>query len=112
MGGEPLGGPSSVDPDIRSGLEQWLLIGAGQEGLINNLQRAGSGRSRDNWLFDLELAWTYSHLRVALGAQNIGDVTPDQNLFANSNSGINRFPNNSPYGYNGRFVYSRMSYRF
>lgn len=65
-----------------------------------------------NWLFDVELGWTLSHLRVALGAQNIGDVTPDQVIFANSNSGINRFPNNSPYGYNGRFIYSRVSYRF
>jgi iron complex outermembrane receptor protein len=65
-----------------------------------------------NWLFDVELGWTLSHLRVALGAQNIGDVTPDQVLFANSNSGINRYPNNSPYGYNGRFIYSRVSYRF
>lgn len=64
------------------------------------------------WLLDFELGWTLSHFRVAVGAQNLGDATPDQNLFANSNSGINRFPNNSPYGYNGRFIYSRVSYRF
>jgi iron complex outermembrane receptor protein len=64
------------------------------------------------WLLDLELSYVFSHLRVAVGAQNLGDATPDATLFVNSNSGINRYPNNSPYGYNGRFVYTRMSYRF
>lgn len=65
-----------------------------------------------NWLVDVELSYVFSHLRVAIGLQNAGDVTPDQTLFLNSNSGINRFPNNSPYGYNGRFAYTRLSYRF
>jgi iron complex outermembrane receptor protein len=64
------------------------------------------------WLVDLELSWVFSHLRVAVGAQNLGDATPDSTLFVNSNSGINRYPNNSPYGYNGRFAYTRVSYRF
>lgn len=77
----------------------------------------GPGTSADqtfpaNWLVDVEVSYAFSHLRVAFGFQNLGDVTPDQTLFVNSNSGINRYPNNSPYGYNGRFAYTRLSYRF
>ena len=63
-------------------------------------------------LLDFELSYALDKLRVSMGAQNLFDATPEETLFANSNSGINRYPNNSPYGYNGRFVYTRISYRF
>jgi iron complex outermembrane receptor protein len=49
------------------------------------------------------------HFRFTLGANNIGDVYPDENIAANNNSGI--FPYSAigptPFGYNGRFAYVR-----
>ncbi len=48
--------------------------------------------------------------RFTLGANNITDVYPDENIPANNNSGI--FPYSAtgptPFGYNGRFVYARL----
>ncbi len=88
-------------------------------GIANGTNEApfGPGTSADQmfgatWLLDLELSYTIDRFRVAFGAQDLFDATPDATLFVNSNSGINRFPNNSPYGYNGRFIYTRLSYRF
>jgi iron complex outermembrane recepter protein len=88
-------------------------------GIANGTNEApfGPGTSADQtfeatWLLDVEVSYTMDKLRVAFGAQNLFDATPDETLFVNSNSGINRYPNNSPYGYNGRFIYSRLSYRF
>ena len=88
-------------------------------GIANGTNEApfGPGTEADQtfgatWLVDLEVSYTMDALRVAFGAQDLFDTTPDRTLFANSNSGINRFPNNSPYGYNGRFIYTRLSYRF
>ena len=49
-------------------------------------------------------------LALTLGANNIADVYPSQNIPANNNSGI--FPYSavgpSPFGFNGRFVYARV----
>jgi iron complex outermembrane receptor protein len=48
--------------------------------------------------------------RFTLGANNIGDVYPDENIPLNNNSNI--FPYSAtgptPFGYNGRFVYARL----
>ena len=88
-------------------------------GIANGTNEApfGPGTETDQtfgatWLFDAEVSYTMERLRIAFGVQDLFDTTPDRTLFANSNSGINRFPNNSPYGYNGRFIYTRLSYRF
>ena len=47
-------------------------------------------------------------LRVTLGANNIGDVYPDENIAANNNSGILPYNGISPFGFNGRFLYARL----
>jgi len=46
-------------------------------------------------------------LRFTLGANNIGDVYPDENIPTNNNSGIFPYNGISPFGFNGRFVYLR-----
>jgi iron complex outermembrane receptor protein len=64
------------------------------------------------WLADLEVGYRFPRFTVALGAQNLFDAFPDRNLDPNSNLGIFTYPSHSPFGMNGRFVYSRVSYRF
>jgi iron complex outermembrane receptor protein len=64
------------------------------------------------WLADLEVGYRFPSFTVAVGAQNLFDAFPDRNLDPNSNLGIFTYPSHSPFGMNGRFVYSRVSYRF
>lgn len=66
-----------------------------------------------DWLVDVELSVALlDRIRIAVGADNVFDVVPDETKFVNSNSGINRYPRNSPFGFNGRFVYTRIAYGF
>lgn len=73
------------------------------------------------WLTDLELAYTWTRYTFALGAENLFDQFPDRNRFYRPgtktftqqiNNSVNAYPINSPFGMNGRFVYSRIDVRF
>lgn len=64
------------------------------------------------WLTDLEIGYEFPRFTLAVGAQNLFDTFPDRNLEANSNLGIFTYPSHSPFGMNGRFVYSRVSFKF
>ena len=64
------------------------------------------------WLADVEIGYRFSRFTVAVGAQNVFDTFPDRNLPANANLGIFTYPSSSPFGMNGRFVYTRASIRF
>jgi len=64
------------------------------------------------WLTDLEIGYDFPRFTWAVGAQNLFDTFPDRNLEANSNLGIFTYPSHSPFGMNGRFVYSRVSFKF
>lgn len=66
------------------------------------------------WVTDLELAYTHKPLTFAVGAQNLFDNFPDLQTptSADGNFGIFTYPRNSPFGMNGRFVYSRIAYSF
>jgi len=79
-----------------------------------------------DWLVDLELSARLldNKLRLALGADNIFDQYPDRvpnnrvlpnppggtvNLNATNALGFSRY---SPYGFSGRFLYAKLSYRW
>jgi len=72
------------------------------------------------WLTDLELSYRWSSYTFAVGAENLFDTFPDRNLRAGTPSGsaqvgsagVFLYPINSPFGMNGRFVYTRVSYSF
>jgi iron complex outermembrane receptor protein len=72
------------------------------------------------WLADLEVAYRWNRYTFAMGAENVFDNFPDRNLVRNtngaftaqSNNGIFTYPINSPFGMNGRFVYTRVGYSF
>lgn len=72
------------------------------------------------WIADLELAYRWNRYTFAAGAENLFDNFPDRNLLRNasgaftaqSNNGIFTYPINSPFGMNGRFVYTRVTYTF
>lgn len=63
------------------------------------------------WVTDANISLPITRLfRFTLGANNITDVYPDENIPANNNLGM--FPYSAtgptPFGYNGRFVYARL----
>jgi iron complex outermembrane receptor protein len=72
------------------------------------------------WLTDLEMSYRWSKYTFAIGAENLFDVFPARNLGAGTANGSEQvgsagafaYPRNSPFGMNGRFVYSRVSYTF
>lgn len=64
------------------------------------------------WVTDLEVTYRTGRFVVGAGAQNLFDVFPDENLPQNANLGIFRYPSHSPFGMNGRFVYTRLSVVF
>lgn len=50
----------------------------------------------------------------ALGVENVFDAMPDENFpgTPQGNFGIFTYPSQSPFGMNGRFVYTRVAWRF
>lgn len=64
----------------------------------------------DNVLLDLEARYRFSSgFSVAVGADNVTDEYPNATpTIANSNGPLG-FPRYSPYGFNGRFIYGRVS---
>lgn len=57
-------------------------------------------------LFDAEVGRQFSGLRWSVGVRNIFDTFPDKNTLDNG-YGIFPWAGASPFGYNGRFVYTR-----
>ncbi len=64
------------------------------------------------WITDLELTYQLGKALLGVGAQNLFDVFPDENVAANANLGIFPYPSHAPFGMNGRFIYSRVSFKF
>ena len=58
-------------------------------------------------LFDLEAGRRFGASRIALGVRNLFDTYPDKNSLDNG-YGIFPWAGASPFGYNGRFVYTRL----
>lgn len=65
------------------------------------------------WITDLSLSWqTPWKVRWTLGADNVLDKYPTQNRVNTDNSGIFPYGGITPFGYNGRFIYTRLTYNW
>ncbi|MEA2337134.1 MAG: iron complex outerrane recepter protein, partial [Thermoanaerobaculia bacterium] len=72
------------------------------------------------WLADAEISYRWNRYLFAVGAENLFDRFPDRNLYRNANgaltaqinNGVSAYPINTPFGMNGRYVYTRVSYSF
>lgn len=62
------------------------------------------------WLLDLSASYGIGGWEFTVGADNVLDEYPDEVLFVNSNAGQLRWPTQSPFGFNGRYVYARVGY--
>ncbi|MGD8426287.1 MAG: TonB-dependent receptor [Balneolaceae bacterium] len=60
-------------------------------------------------LFDLEAGYQIvDAIKLSVGANNIFDIFPDKTIDANNFLGIFPYPRSSPWGFNGRFIYSKV----
>ena len=67
----------------------------------------------NKFVFDIEARYRILEgVRLAVGADNLFDVYPDQVPAALNTSGVTAFPFYSPFGFNGRYVYGRLSFDF
>ncbi|MFI5336200.1 MAG: TonB-dependent receptor plug domain-containing protein [Opitutales bacterium] len=75
------------------------------------------------WLTDLDISYHYSkHITVSVGANNLFDVYPDQNIRSvvvngqafngSDNAGTFPYSSVSPFGFNGAFYYAKFSLKY
>ena len=94
----------------------WSALLRGQRfGQVISRGTATNG-SQDNtyeptWITDVSLSWqTPWKAKWTVGADNVLDKYPTQNIAGTDNSGIFPYGGITPFGYNGRFLYTRLTY--
>ncbi len=87
------------------------------DGFFEDIVEAGlTSINGERWLTDMELSYTFRNLpfmqmaTFALGAENLFDQYPRRSRWAPVLG--NKYPPNSPYGFNGGFYYLRASFEF
>jgi iron complex outermembrane receptor protein len=65
-----------------------------------------------NWVTDFETYYHAGPATLTFGIQNAFNQFPTKMIPAVAFNNIRTFPRNSPYGFNGRFLYGRISYQF
>jgi iron complex outermembrane receptor protein len=84
----------------------------------NNSDPRGDYVLQPKTLIDLEARWNLQHgFEVAVGADNLLDTYPTTppyvlNGVTISSNGVGAFPEYSPFGFQGRFLYARASYNW
>ncbi len=63
------------------------------------------------WLTDVDVSWRFGDgFRLHVGANNVFDVFPDENIPSNSFNGIFVYPRRTaPFGFNGGYYYTRLT---
>src|SRR5690606_34404666 len=65
------------------------------------------------WLLDLSTSYRANeNWNLTLGADNVLNEYPDENIFGNSTNGQFPYSNLSPFGFDGAFVYGKVGYRW
>lgn len=63
------------------------------------------------WILDASASYRPSeNWTLTLGADNLLDEYPDRTLYVNSNSGQLPYSSQSPFGFNGAYLYGRINY--
>ena len=63
------------------------------------------------WVLDASASYRpTSNWTLTLGADNLLDEYPDRTIFPNANSGQFPYSSQSPFGFNGAYVYGRIGY--
>jgi len=98
-------------------LERWdLNLGVSRYGKFTTRHNTDPARDQTfdaKWVVDASVAFRPdSHWTLTLGADNLFNEYPDEQIFVNSTSGQFKYSNSSPFGFNGAFVYGKIGYRW
>jgi iron complex outermembrane recepter protein len=77
---------------------------------FSNTDPAFDVHTGDKVLIDLEGRVNFRGAQLAVGANNVFDVYPDYTAAAINSNGALAFSGYSPFGFNGRFLYARVTY--
>lgn len=98
--------------------KSWSALLRGQRfGEVISRGTASNG-SLDNtyeptWITDISLSWqTPWRVKWTVGADNVLDKYPTQNIAGTDFFGIFPYGGITPFGYNGRFIYTRLMYNW
>lgn len=64
------------------------------------------------WLTDVAASYKRGGWKFTVGADNVFDVYPNENSFANSTNGQFPYSNLSPFGFNGTYVYGKVTFKW
>ena len=65
------------------------------------------------WTVDLSANYRPNqNWTVTVGADNVLDEYPEESIFANSTFGLFPYSLYSPFGFNGRYLYGRIAYKW
>ncbi len=69
------------------------------------------------WLFDLAFSYKTNGWEFTVGGDNVLDEYPDENLYISpalntSTTGQLPYPSQSPFGFNGAYMYARIGYKW
>ena len=91
-----------------------LMLRVNRFGEVTNLHSSDPVRDQTlsaKVLTDMEVAYRLGGgLRFSVGANNLLDVYPDKSFKSSSFNGIFPYSGASPFGFSGRFVYTRLTY--
>jgi iron complex outermembrane receptor protein len=80
---------------------------------FSNTNPAFDVHTDDNVLIDVEGRYKlFGELELAVGANNLFDNYPDFTPAFVNTTGATAFTNYSPFGFNGRYLYARIGYRW
>jgi iron complex outermembrane receptor protein len=97
----------AISGTITTRVDAALVAGAVVAVAVADVQRFAA-----KWLTDVQASLRRGGYAVAAGVQNLFDVFPDRNSTVNSFNGIQTFPSQSPFGFNGRSLYARLAWTF
>ena len=81
--------------------------------LVPNATPALDYKSGAKTVWDAEARYTFlKDITWALGVNNLFDEYPDRAPAPVNTTGVVAFPSYSPFGFNGRFLYTRLSYNW
>ena len=98
-------------------LAHWdLSAGATRYGKFTTRHASNSAQDQTfdpRWTLDASVNFRPDrHWTVTVGADNLLDEYPEEAIFANSTWGLIPYSLYSPFGFNGRYVYGRVSYKW
>jgi iron complex outermembrane recepter protein len=97
----------------RSGFDALVkVVRFGEVSTLNATNLAQDQTFSGKTLTDVELSYRFlDNYRFAIGSNNLFDVYPDKAHQNNSSNGLFPYSGFSPFGFEGRYVYTRLSVR-